>query len=72
MVNAAAGTVAGREATVGEMARAYGVTLRALRFYEDRKLLRPRRAGGARYYSGVDRARLAMILQGKQLRLHPD
>jgi DNA-binding transcriptional MerR regulator len=61
------GTVVGREMTIGEMARAYGVTLRTLRFYEDRNLLRPRRAGNARYYGGVDRARLAMILKGKQL-----
>ena len=49
------------------MARAFGVTLRTLRFYEDRNLLRPRRVGNARYYGGVDRARLAMILKGKQL-----
>ena len=67
MIDAAAGTIAGRESTIGEMARAYGVTLRTLRFYEDRNLLRPRRAGNARYYGGVDRARLAMILKGKQL-----
>jgi DNA-binding transcriptional MerR regulator len=67
LVDAAAGTVAGREATIGEMARAYGVTLRTLRFYEDRKLLQPRRTGSARYYGGVDRARLAMILKGKRL-----
>ena len=64
MIGAAAGTVAGRESTIGEMARAYGVTLRTLRFYEDRNLLRPRRVGNARYYGGVDRARLAMILSG--------
>jgi DNA-binding transcriptional MerR regulator len=49
------------------MARAFGVTLRTLRFYEDRRLLRPRRAGNARFYGGVDRARLAMILKGKHL-----
>ena len=66
LVDAAAGT-AGRETAIGEMARAYGVTLRTLRFYEDRRLLRPRRAGIARYYSGVDRTRLAMILKGKHL-----
>ena len=64
---AAAGTIVGREMTIGEMARAFGVTLRTLRFYEDRNLLRPRRAGSARYYSGVDRARLAMVLRGKHL-----
>ena len=67
MIDAAAGTIAGRESTIGEMARAFGVTLRTLRFYEDRGLLRPRRVGNARYYGGVDRARLAMILKGKQL-----
>jgi len=67
LIDAAAGTVAGRESTIGEMARAFGVTLRTLRFYEDRNLLRPRRVGNARYYGGVDRARLAMILKGKQL-----
>ena len=57
----------GAKSTIGEMARAYGVTLRTLRFYEDRSLLRPRRLGNARYYGGVDRARLAMILKGKRL-----
>jgi len=67
LTNAASGTVAGRESTIGEMARAFGVTLRTLRFYEDRHLLRPRRAGNARYYGDVDRARLAMILKGKHL-----
>ena len=55
------------EMTIGEMAREFGVTLRTLRFYEDRNLLRPRRVGNARYYGGVDRARLAMILKGKHL-----
>ena len=67
LTSAASGAVAGRESTIGEMARAFGVTLRTLRFYEDRSLLRPRRVGGARYYGGVDRARLAMILKGKHL-----
>ena len=55
------------EMTIGEMARAFGVTLRTLRFYEDRNLIRPRRLGSARYYGGPDRARLEMILKGKQL-----
>jgi DNA-binding transcriptional MerR regulator len=67
LIDVAAGPIAGREMTIGEMARAYGVTLRTLRFYEDRNLLRPRRLGNARYYGGVDRTRLAMILKGKQL-----
>jgi DNA-binding transcriptional MerR regulator len=55
------------EMTIGEMAREFGVTLRTLRFYEDRNLIRPRRAGNARYYGGPDRVRLEMILKGKQL-----
>jgi DNA-binding transcriptional MerR regulator len=67
LTDVAASHGAGREMTIGEMARAYGVTLRTLRFYEDRNLLRPRRLGNARYYGGVDRTRLAMILKGKQL-----
>jgi DNA-binding transcriptional MerR regulator len=53
--------------TIGEMAREYGVTLRALRFYEDRGLLRPVRNGVTRYYSAEARARLELILKGKQL-----
>ena len=53
--------------TIGEVAREYGVTLRTLRFYEDRNLIRPRRMGSARYYGGQDRVRLEMILKGKQL-----
>ena len=35
--------------TIGEIARIYGVTLRALRFYEQRGLLKPLRRGGARF-----------------------
>jgi DNA-binding transcriptional MerR regulator len=56
-----------RESTIGEMAAEYGVSLRTLRFYEDRRLLRPRREGTMRLYSGVDRLRLQMIIKGKQL-----
>ena len=67
LTDAASSQAAGREMTIGEMSRAFGVTHRTLRFYEDRRLLKPRRAGNARYYSGVDRTRLAMILKGKQL-----
>ncbi len=56
-----------REMTIGEMATEFNVSLRTLRFYEDRKLLRPRREGNARLYSGADRLRMQMILKGKQL-----
>jgi DNA-binding transcriptional MerR regulator len=53
--------------TIGDLAREFGVTLRTLRFYEDRGLLSPRREGTARIYDARDRARLAVILKGKQL-----
>ncbi|MFZ0730042.1 MAG: MerR family transcriptional regulator [Methylovirgula sp.] len=53
--------------TIGEMAREFQVSLRALRFYEDRGLLHPRRNGMARLYSGRDRLHLQMILKAKQL-----
>jgi DNA-binding transcriptional MerR regulator len=55
------------EATIGEMASEFGVSLRTLRFYEDRQLLRPRREGNTRLYGPAERLRLQMILKGKQL-----
>jgi len=56
-----------REMTIGEMASEFNVSLRTLRFYEDRKLLRPRREGNTRLYSPTDRLRMQMITKGKQL-----
>lgn len=53
--------------TIGDLAREFGVTLRALRFYEDKGLLEPRREGLTRLYSGAERGRLAIILKGKKL-----
>ena len=53
--------------TIGDLAREFGVTLRTLRFYEDRGLLSPRREGTARIYSARDRSRLSVILKGKHL-----
>ena len=55
------------EMTISQMSRLYGVSLRTLRFYEDRGLIRPRREGNARYYRAADRTRLDMILRGKKL-----
>jgi len=56
-----------RTYTIGDLAREFGVTLRTLRFYEDRGLLSPRREGLARIYDAQDRSRLAVILKGKRL-----
>lgn len=52
---------------IGDLSSEYKVTLRALRFYENKGLLAPRREGTNRLYSERDRARLGMILQGKRL-----
>ena len=55
------------EMTIRQMSRVFGVSLRTLRFYEDRGLIKPRREGNARYYRGPDRVRMEMILKGKKL-----
>ncbi|MEL6436873.1 MAG: MerR family DNA-binding transcriptional regulator [Pseudomonadota bacterium] len=52
---------------IGELAREFDVTLRTLRFYEDKGLLSPRRVGNVRLYSRGDRARLRIILLGKRV-----
>jgi DNA-binding transcriptional MerR regulator len=52
---------------IGEMAKSFDVTLRALRFYEDRGLIHPRREGTTRLYSHRDRARLKLILLGRRV-----
>jgi DNA-binding transcriptional MerR regulator len=53
--------------TVTQLARELGVTARTLRFYEDRGLIAPQRAGNARIYAPRDRARMILILRGKRL-----
>jgi DNA-binding transcriptional MerR regulator len=52
---------------IGDLAAEFDVTLRTLRFYEDKGLLRPTRNGVTRIYSKRDRARLKLILLGKRL-----
>jgi DNA-binding transcriptional MerR regulator len=52
---------------ITELCREFGITLRALRFYEDKGLLAPRRVNGARVYTRRDRARLALILRAKAI-----
>ena len=53
--------------TIREMARDFQVSIRTLRFYEDRGLLHPRREGTNRRYDSRDRLHLKMILKGKSL-----
>ncbi len=52
---------------IGEMAKNYHVTLRTLRFYEDKGLLAPKREGSTRLYSRRDRTRLKLILLGRKV-----
>jgi DNA-binding transcriptional MerR regulator len=55
--------------TIGELAQEFGVTTRAIRFYEDCGLLDPARLGRNRVYSARDRTRLKLTLRGKRLGL---
>jgi DNA-binding transcriptional MerR regulator len=53
--------------SIGEMCDDFGVTARALRFYEDEELIGPERRGTTRLYTDRDRARLTWILRGKRV-----
>jgi DNA-binding transcriptional MerR regulator len=52
---------------ITELCKEFGITMRALRFYEDKGLLAPRRLNGARVYTRSDRARLTLILRAKAI-----
>jgi DNA-binding transcriptional MerR regulator len=58
---------AARLYSIREMARDFKISIRTLRFYEDRGLLHPRREGINRRYDARDRLHLKMILKGKSL-----
>ena len=53
--------------SVTELANLLGITPRAIRFYESKGLVSPRRAGTTRVYNYRDRGRLQIILRGKRL-----
>ena len=53
--------------TVPELADDLGITPRTIRFYEQKGLLNPQRAGTTRVYTRQDRAKLLLILRGKRL-----
>lgn len=53
--------------SISELAREFAITTRAIRFYEDKQLLTPKRVGNSRVYSRVDRTRLKLVLRGKRL-----
>ncbi len=55
--------------SIGELAREFDLTTRAIRFYEDCGLLQPQRQGRNRVYTSRDRTRLKLTLRGKRLGL---
>ena len=58
---------AGRFYSVTQLGKDLGVTARTIRFYEDKGLISPRRAGNNRVYTARDRGRMILILRGKKL-----
>lgn len=58
-----------RTFSISQLAREFEITPRALRFYEDKGLLAPRRDGLNRVYSHKDRAKLQLIVRGKRVGL---
>lgn len=52
---------------IGELASEFDVSLRTLRFYEDKELIAPKRVGTTRLYSRSDRGRLQLIMIAKRL-----
>ena len=58
--------------TIGDLAKEFDLTTRAMRFYEDMGLLQPQRAGAggrSRVYTARDRTRLKLTLRAKRLGL---
>lgn len=53
--------------SIAKLARAYGISVRALRFYQDKGLLSPVRRGKERLFAAEDCERLVLILQGRRL-----
>jgi len=51
--------------SIRDLAKEFGVSARTLRFYEEKGLVNPRRAGQDRLYSRRDRARLKYVMMGK-------
>ncbi len=52
---------------IADLAREFGISTRAIRFYETKGLLNPERVGSTRVFRRRDRARLILILRGKRL-----
>nr|WP_325099708.1 MerR family DNA-binding transcriptional regulator [Aquamicrobium zhengzhouense] len=64
---ASASEVSDNYIRIGDMANLFGVTLRTLRFYEDKGLISPKREGNTRLYSRRDISRLNLIMLGRKV-----
>ena len=64
---ASASEVSDNYIRIGDMANLFGVTLRTLRFYEDKGLISPKREGNTRLYSRRDISRLKLIMLGRKV-----
>lgn len=53
--------------SIADLAREFGISTRAIRFYESKGLIAPERLGATRVFRRRDRARLILILRGKRL-----
>jgi DNA-binding transcriptional MerR regulator len=56
-----------RTYTIQDLTKAFGISSRTLRHYEQLGLIAPERRGQSRIYSARDRARLSLILRGKRV-----
>ena len=63
----AAPATGGETLTISQMADKFGLTPRALRFYESKGLLAPGREGRGRVYTQTDQRHLGLILKGRKL-----
>ena len=52
---------------IGDLAKHFDISLRTLRFYEDRGLISPRRSGSTRLYSHDDFRRIKLIVLAKSV-----
>lgn len=53
--------------SIADLSREFGISTRAIRFYESKGLISPERLGSTRVFRRRDRARLILILRGKRL-----
>ncbi len=53
--------------TIAETALHFDITTRAIRFYEDKGLIAPRRSGGHRVFCAIDKRRIEKILRAKRI-----